>query len=188
MDEFRVEVRLRNNRLIRMREEFGWTQSQAARKMGVTVNTLSGYETLRHTPMGAKGWKPSAIQIADFHGVSPEWLWPDDVQTVTHPVVSGEVSAPSVRALAEGGELSRKLEYVLGTLTPREQQVLTYMYGLDGGDESDLATVGKLIDPPIKSRAAVRQVEAKALMKIRHPSRSKHLKVFIENDPTAWQG
>ena len=73
--------------------------------------------------------------------------------------------------------LREQLVDVLDTLTPREQKVLRLRFGLDDGRARTLEEVGKEFDV---TRERIRQIEAKALRKLRHPSRSKKLKDFLE--------
>ena len=73
--------------------------------------------------------------------------------------------------------LKEQLEEVLGTLTEREQKVLTLRFGLEDGRARTLEEVGKEFNV---TRERVRQIEAKALRKLRHPSRSRKLKDYLE--------
>ena len=73
--------------------------------------------------------------------------------------------------------LKEQLIKVLDTLTPREEKVLRLRYGLDDGKPRTLEEVGKEFNV---TRERIRQIEAKALRKLRHPSRSKRLKEFID--------
>ena len=72
--------------------------------------------------------------------------------------------------------LKEQLVDVLGTLTPREEKVLRLRFGLEDGRPHTLEEVGKEFDV---TRERIRQIEAKALRKLRHPSRSKKLKDFL---------
>ena len=65
---------------------------------------------------------------------------------------------------------------VMQTLTPREAKVLRLRFGLDDGKARTLEEVGKEFDV---TRERIRQIEAKALRKLRHPSRSKKLKDYM---------
>ncbi len=83
--------------------------------------------------------------------------------------------APSDAAAYE--LLKEQLEDVLDTLTEREENVLRLRFGLDDGRTRTLEEVGKVFGV---TRERIRQIEAKALRKLRHPSRSKRLKDFLE--------
>ncbi|TWI57761.1 RNA polymerase sigma factor RpoD [Halalkalibacter nanhaiisediminis] len=83
--------------------------------------------------------------------------------------------APSDAAAYE--LLKEQLEDVLDTLTDREENVLRLRFGLDDGRTRTLEEVGKVFGV---TRERIRQIEAKALRKLRHPSRSKRLKDFLE--------
>ncbi len=73
--------------------------------------------------------------------------------------------------------LKETLLGVLNSLTPREEKVLRLRYGVDDGRPRTLEEVGKEFNV---TRERIRQIEAKALRKLRHPSRSKHLKDFLD--------
>lgn len=73
--------------------------------------------------------------------------------------------------------LKEQLEDVLGTLTEREQKVLILRFGLEDGRSRTLEEVGKEFNV---TRERIRQIEAKALRKLRHPSRSRKLKDYLE--------
>ena len=74
--------------------------------------------------------------------------------------------------------LREQLDEVLDTLTDREENVLRLRFGLDDGKMRTLEDVGKVFNV---TRERIRQIEAKALRKLRHPSRSKQLRDFIED-------
>ena len=85
-----------------------------------------------------------------------------------------EASQPSEEATYT--LLREQLEEVLSTLTPREEQVLRMRFGLVDGKPHTLEEVGKQFDV---TRERIRQIESKALRKLRHPSRSKKLRDFL---------
>ena len=85
--------------------------------------------------------------------------------------------APAPSDAASFVLLKEQLNDVLSTLTPREAQVLKLRFGLDDGRQRTLEEVGKEFEV---TRERIRQIEAKALRKLRHPSRSKKLKDFLE--------
>ncbi len=85
--------------------------------------------------------------------------------------------APAPSEMASFTLLKEQLMDVLDTLTSREEKVLRLRFGLDDGRPRTLEEVGKVFDV---TRERIRQIEAKALRKLRHPSRSKKLKDFLE--------
>ena len=85
--------------------------------------------------------------------------------------------APAPADAASHTLLKEQLEEVLGSLTEREAKVLRLRFGLEDGRPRTLEEVGKEFDV---TRERIRQIEAKALRKLRHPSRSKKLKDFLD--------
>jgi len=85
--------------------------------------------------------------------------------------------APAPSEAAAYSLLREQLSDVLDTLTPREEKVLRLRFGLDDGRARTLEEVGKEFNV---TRERIRQIEAKALRKLRHPSRSKKLKDFLD--------
>ena len=90
-------------------------------------------------------------------------------------IEDSEAQSPADHAAYE--LLKEQLEDVLDTLTDREENVLRLRFGLDDGRTRTLEEVGKVFGV---TRERIRQIEAKALRKLRHPSRSKRLKDFLE--------
>ncbi len=84
--------------------------------------------------------------------------------------------SPAPQDAAAYTMLKEQLEEVMGTLTPREAKVLKLRFGLEDGKARTLEEVGKEFDV---TRERIRQIEAKALRKLRHPSRSKKLKDYM---------
>jgi RNA polymerase primary sigma factor len=76
-----------------------------------------------------------------------------------------------------GVNLKEYTSQVLRTLTPREERVIKMRFGLEDGSEHTLEEVGQSFQV---TRERIRQIEAKALRKLRHPSRSRKLKAFVE--------
>ena len=87
------------------------------------------------------------------------------------------VLSPLEAATGEG--LREATHYVLAGLTPREAKVLRMRFGIDMNTDHTLEEVGKQFDV---TRERIRQIEAKALRKLRHPSRSEKLRSFLEGE------
>ena len=87
------------------------------------------------------------------------------------------ITSPVDAATAEG--LREATREVLANLTPREAKVLRMRFGIDMNTDHTLEEVGKQFDV---TRERIRQIEAKALRKLRHPSRSEHLRSFLDNE------
>ena len=85
--------------------------------------------------------------------------------------------APAPAEAAAYSLLKEQIEEVLGSLNEREQKVLKLRFGLEDGRARTLEEVGKEFDV---TRERIRQIEAKALRKLRHPSRSKKLRHYLD--------
>ena len=86
--------------------------------------------------------------------------------------------APSPHEAAVNMCLVEQIRSVLSTLSPREEKVLRLRFGIGERSDHTLEEVGRDF---LVTRERIRQIEAKALRKLRHPSRSKKLKGFLEN-------
>ncbi len=135
---------------------------------------------------------PSPKEIADYMGISEEKVI--EIQKIAQDPVSLETpigeeddsnlgtfiedeNATSPSDQVAANMLKQQLISVLDTLTPREEKVLRLRYGIDDGKPRTLEEVGKEFNV---TRERIRQIEAKALRKLRHPSRSKKLKEYLE--------
>ena len=87
--------------------------------------------------------------------------------------------APAPAEAAAYSLLKEQIEDVLGSLNEREQKVLKLRFGLEDGRARTLEEVGKEFDV---TRERIRQIEAKALRKLRHPSRSKKLRDYLDQN------
>ena len=138
------------------------------------------------------GREPTPAEIAKEMGISEAKV--RDIQRIAQDTVSletpvGEEEDSSLGSFikdtntatpeenATSSMLKEQLVSVLGSLTPREQKVVMMRYGLEDGHAKTLEEVGKEFNV---TRERIRQIEAKALKKLRHPSRSKRLKDFLD--------
>ena len=199
MNDMRVDIKVRNNRLITLIEEQYGNVAQFCKTHKMSPQKVGDYCNFKETPLrqgknsGGIGWKESAEKIADALGVLPDEIWPEHMQELKlkvntgHTAVSSNMMSTLLGAerkadpvLAyEKEETEGVIAHVLRGLTDREQKVLALRYGLGGGDPMTFDETGEAID---LSRERVRQIEAKALRKMRHPSRSDKLKTFLEED------
>ena len=90
-------------------------------------------------------------------------------------IEDGNIESPVDSATNEG--LSESTREILASLTPREAKVLRMRFGIDMNTDHTLEEVGKQFDV---TRERIRQIEAKALRKLRHPSRSEQLRSFLD--------
>ena len=136
------------------------------------------------------GREPSPEEIAEFIGSTPERV--REIQKIAQDPVSLETpigeeedshlgdfiedsNAAAPAEVAETNMLREQLISVLSTLTPREEKVLRLRYGIDDSHPRTLEEVGKEFNV---TRERIRQIEAKALRKLRHPNRIKKLKDY----------
>ena len=154
-----------------------------------TINKLTRVQRLLLQELGRE---PTPEEIAEKMGVTEERV--REIQKIAQDPVSletpiGEEEDSHLGDFIEDEKtatpsdsvattmLKEQLLGVLDTLTPREEKVLRLRYGIDDGKPRTLEEVGKEFNV---TRERIRQIEAKALRKLRHPSRSKKLKDFLE--------
>ena len=153
-----------------------------------TINKL--IRTSRHL-LQQNGREPTPEEIAEEMEIPVEKVL--EIQKIARDPVSLETpigeeddshlgdfirdeDSPSPQDAASYTMLKEQLDEVMGTLTPREAKVLRLRFGLDDGKARTLEEVGKTFNV---TRERIRQIEAKALRKLRHPSRSKKLKEYV---------
>lgn len=153
-----------------------------------TINRL--IRTSRHL-LQQLGREPTPEEIAEEMDISVEKVI--EIQKIAQDPVSLETpigeeddshlgdfiqdeDSPAPHDAASYTLLREQLEDVMNTLTPREAKVLKLRFGLEDGKARTLEEVGKEFDV---TRERIRQIEAKALRKLRHPSRSKKLKDYM---------
>ena len=139
------------------------------------------------------GREPSSDEIAKDLGLEPARVR-EIIKLSQEPLsidakIGGEDDASTIGSTIEDDKapppadvaslilLKEQMDDVLGTLTDREREVLALRFGLDGGRDRTLEEVGRAFGV---TRERIRQIEAKALRKLRHPSRSKKLRDFLE--------
>ena len=156
------------------------------------VETINKTIRVSRKLLAEYGREPTSEEIAKVMGVPVEKV--DDILKISKEPVSMDTpigeeedshlgdfipdeDAPAPAEAASRTLLKEQLSEILGTLTPREEKVLRLRFGLEDGRPRTLEEVGKEFDV---TRERIRQIEAKALRKLRHPSRSKKLKDFLD--------
>lgn len=134
------------------------TPEEIAKEMGITVEKVTEIQKIAQDPVSLETpiGEEEDSHLSDFIE--------DESSTTPTDAVSFTM-------------LKEQLLGVLNTLTPREEKVLRLRYGLDDGRPRTLEEVGKEFNV---TRERIRQIEAKALRKLRHPNRSKRLKDFLD--------
>lgn len=136
----RLDLKVRNNRLIKLREQLNLKASQAAEAIGVRYELLLQYESLQQKPFSNMRkhegeLKKAARKIAEFYGVSVEYLWSEDVLAVKNAKSSAEASLTELIGLlpeppstpfeiVATSELASKLHEALDKLPEKEKLVL----------------------------------------------------------------
>ena len=156
------------------------------------VETINKVKKVNSQLLHENGHEPTNVQIAEKLEMPVEKV--REIMRVAQEPVSLETpigeeedshlgdfipdeDAPAPSDVASHTMLKEQLAEVLSTLTPREEKVLRLRFGLEDGRSRTLEEVGKEFNV---TRERIRQIEAKALRKLRHPSRSKKLKDFLE--------
>lgn len=186
-----------NARLIDARKERSWTQKNLSDLTGVSTSYLGHIETLRAIPT-----QDIMVEISAALDLPQDYLFPEvliDAQReglFDHRVAYLEeqhiirltegrrahllpphITDDELVKEADRAILKTRVAEVITTLTPREQKVIELRFGLEDGISHSTENVGRQFG---LSRERIRQIEAKALLKLRHPSRSRKLKDFLE--------
>lgn len=205
MKDFRIEVKIRNNRIYsRVMARWGsiplcsmcsgLQYSSLVDYIGLKVDPLSPPK-LRYTPkfytlIRGLPWKNSAVKIADTLGCDVLDLWPDQYFRGLHnnsyffeanKEDMLDLPFEERKLLTEGkptleGFNTANIDMVLTTLSDRQRKVIELRFGLNGHKPHTLAAIGALEGV---GQERVRQIEAKALRLLRHPSRLQMLKKTV---------
>ena len=185
--DFRINIKVRNNRLIEAIEESGgqlggkWCSAN-----GLRYTSVNDLIRLKASPLAANkiDLSATAAKLCEVLNKSPNELWSDDL---IHPLVQNDIavklSAPELKQIVQYhenepdklfaiSEMQDKVNDVVNDLDPREKEVIKMLFF----DELTLEEVGERFDV---TRERVRQIEARALRKLRHPSRTEELKSYL---------
>ncbi len=156
------------------------------------VETIHKVSRIQRQLLQDLGREATAEEISEHLNMSPEKV--REIMRISQDPISLEMpigeeedshlgdflpddESPAPAEAASYTLLREQMKEVLHTLTPREEQVLNLRFGLDDGKTRTLEEVGRVFNI---TRERIRQIEAKALRKLRHPSRSKRLKDYLD--------
>ena len=190
MDEIRIEVKLKNNRLYNATAHVFGSVSEFCRKFNFSQSLVGALINLRKTPFSnspnnLSEYTPTARKLADICGYSLDDLFPIDLYTkVTSKKIVRTMDMNRLLLYNERRQIVKGIEFeainpykllekkivdnAINTLSEREKKVISERYGIGDGIVKTLNEVAKLC---MVTRERVRQIEAKGIRKLRHPSR-----------------
>lgn len=190
--DYRIEVKVRNNWLLKRIEDAGFdTIASFSRSSKIPQSIISAYITFRETPKRPGGeWRESFLKIAEALRCLPEDICPpqhldkglkknkasfeaDVVEVAGYLSGSFECAKPAIENIIKQEE-EREISSILSQiLTPKEERVVRMRFGLvPDGEVRTLQQVGEECGV---QRERVRQIEARALRKLKHPKSSRSL-------------
>jgi RNA polymerase sigma factor (sigma-70 family) len=185
-NEYLVKVTIRNNLILRQMKKLGIkSQSELARLAGLTPTAVGLLVGMKRRPLHALSgeWLDSAFALSAALHMEPEELWTEKQRGMALASNSREVSMSedAVMQLASGDRLehnviaSKLVANALTTLRPREQDIIHRRF-FEG------ETLEEIGNQQGVTKEVIRQLEAKALRKLKHPSRSRPLRQLIQGD------
>jgi RNA polymerase sigma factor (sigma-70 family) len=170
--------------------------------VGISYPAVYDLLNLKVGPFRGRKVRPIAQKLADLLDTSVAWLFPEELYAHKWPSVVTRNVSPTMLGLAAargvlsgdvgpedamlGVETREAVLKALQTLSPRESQVITLRFGFNANEGEH--TLDETANRLCVSRERVRQIEMKALRKLRHPMRAKALRPFtpLESIPTGW--
>lgn len=192
MKDYKVKVTVRNNYLLTVMDEKGYTVSLLSEVAGVSPNAVYKYINLLKTPYSGVNGKPTStiIKIAEALGTPIESLFPMEhlKNPLTKNTSTKEFSKDELTNFIENKEPTELLEEqefndnfdktLDEMLTKREKEILEYRFGLNGKEQLTFDKTAKIFDV---TRERIRQIQEKALRKLRHPISQNLFLGKIEN-------
>lgn len=188
--DYRVTVRIRNNNILKLIEDKGLPQYKVASEIGISYVTLIRYINMAESPLDVKNSiKESAQKICSYFGKSLDEVWSleqltpiesntRELEYSYHELTRLENVSDPILSL-ENDQLKENIDFTLDTkLRPVESKILKLRFGFEG-DPLSLAQVGDMLGV---SRERVRQIEAKAIRKLKHPTRLNRVRVCLGED------
>lgn len=191
--ELEITIKVRNNRILAALSAINKTVRQAHEESGISLGTLYDMINLKYKPYRKGEVKQVASRLAEYLGYSVEELFPSAALSIRQSSITKTFDVEDVPALGTGiaGTLASPdhvydqrdmyeiLHGAVETLTPKEAKILKMRFGLEEDEPMTLEEVGEVWGV---NRERIRQIEGKALRKLRHPSRSSRLREFVDPD------
>jgi RNA polymerase sigma factor (sigma-70 family) len=200
--DFRVEVKIKNNKLLEKIEAAGFTSvAQFAKAHNISLSRIYKLVSMKDTALGYGGkLRPLTLKLSKIFQCLPEDIFPEaqitqkltnnrqfftanesELVNLTASLRSVSVSPERALILSDAQDVVKSM---VAELTPREQMVLDMRYGLTDGGEKTLDEIAKVMG---FTRERIRQLEQNALRKMKHPAKSKQLREYyteLTTDPT----
>jgi RNA polymerase sigma factor (sigma-70 family) len=197
MEEFNIKVSVRNNLILQAIRKQGYTNlNKFSKECEVSITGLYGLVNLKEAPLSPHGeFSKAAKELMEALGACPVELWTEEQlnMRLRSNTVERELSKESLQIALQSNARSligfdypeQKLEEAdnariigdkLDSLTPTEAKILRLRYGFGKSKEHTLEEIGSLLN---LTGARIRQIEMKALRRLRHPSRSDDLKDLL---------
>jgi RNA polymerase sigma factor (sigma-70 family) len=196
--EYRIKISVRNNLILRALEEAGYKSvTDFCETNDLNESSINSLISFRSRPVRNDGsFTKSAIYLMEYLYVTSSDLWTPEqlgLRLIKSSVKRniGQVELNATLSVNQNTAISyetpediifakekqERINKILDSLIGKEKKVLEMRFGLNDADEHTLEETGSQIDV---TRERVRQIEAKALRKLRHSSHAKHLKEFID--------
>lgn len=185
------KIKVKNGILQAFADERGWTQSEFARRVGVDVAeagrwfNMTGFprtpeKMLRVIALVGKPAEdifPPLLMEKDWLTGARKWTIHKEIDSECLPI-HHMTALPAPKSEIDSFDLKENINAVLQTLTRREEKVIRMRLGLDGEDEHTLEEVGEVFG---LTRDRIHQIEAKAIRKLRHPSRRHMVEGYLDS-------
>lgn len=194
-DDLRMEIRIKNNKLYEAIVPVFGSVREFCRRAGLNVGPVGNLINFKASPYSFNNirgedrhlvFRPLARKLAEICGYSCEELFPLELYSrVTNNFIVRTLSSNMAIEMADRGyaelgddsieRVTRELSVasVLKTLSPREEYILKKRWGIGGGSPETLDEVGEALGV---TRERIRQIESKAIRKLKHPSRIESLR------------
>ena len=196
MKDYRIEIKVRNNAVLKRIEELGYESVPAfCRENNLQYQVVNEIIAFKAPFYRKKGQiNGSIIRLANVLQVLPDYIYPPerrgtplqrnkyiaevnkaDLMQVSTSLRTDALPVDDRKMLDDFRPTLQRL--MIESLTPREHRVLDMLYGLTSGEEKTLQDVGNTFN---LSRERIRAIESKAMRKMKHPARSRELREYIE--------